>query len=141
MSPDGQWLAYRSNQSGAVEVYLQPYPGPGSTTPVSIGGGDSVVWSRDGRELFYRVGNRMMVVEVETEPAVRVIPPQELWEEPYFDLVLGTGGRQYHVAPDGRFLMMRQGAATDEATASPEATLALVLHWFAELQRRVSTDR
>ena len=134
LSPDGQWLAYRSNQSGVVEVYLQPYPGPGSTTPVSIGGGDSVVWSRDGRELFYRVGNRMMVVEVETEPTLRVSPPQELWEEPY-----ETGGvRQYHVTPDGRFLMIRQGAVTDDDTALPE--LVVVVNWFEELKARVPVN-
>ncbi len=130
LSPDGQWLAYRSNQSGAVEVYLQPYPGPGSVTPVSIGGGDSAVWSRDGRELFYRIGNRMMVVEVDTEPTVRVSPPEELWEEPYFAQSALTGVRQYHVAPDGRFLMIREGA-----TASPE--LVVVLNWFEELKARV----
>ena len=136
LSPDGQWLAYRSNQSGAFEVYLQPYPGPGSTTPVSIGGGDSAVWSRDGRELFYRVGNRMMVVEVEPEPTLRVGPPEELWEEPYYDTGFGSP-RQYHVAPDGRFLMIRLGATTDDATASPE--LILVQNWFDELQRLVPT--
>ena len=138
LSPDGQWLAYRSNQSGAVEVYLQPYPGPGSTTPVSIGGGDSPVWSHDGRELFYRVGNRMMVVEVETEPTLRVNPPEELWEEPYYNLPLGVGVRQYHVAPDGRFLMMRQGAVTDDDTALPE--LVVVLNWFEELKARVPVN-
>ena len=139
LSPDGQWLAYRSNQSGGVDVYLQPYPGPGSTTPVSIGGGDSPVWSRNGRELFYRLGNRMMVVEVETEPTLRVSPPEELWEERYFDGAFGTDVRQYHVAPDGRFLMMRLGSsATDDATATPE--LVLVLNWFDELKRLVPTN-
>ncbi len=134
LSPDGQWLSYRSNQSGAVEVYLQPYPGPGATTPVSIGGGATPVWSHDGRELFYRVGTRMMVVEVETEPTLRVSPPQELWEEPYFDAAV----HQYHVAPDGRFLLIRQGsAATDDATAAPE--VILIQNWFEELQRLVPT--
>ena len=56
-----------------------------------------------------------------------------LWEEPYFDG--GLGVRQYHVAPDGRFLMIRQGAATDEATAAPE--IILVQNWFEELKRLV----
>ena len=135
LSPNGQWLAYRSNQSGAFEVYLQPYPGPGATTSVSIGGGDSPVWSRDGRELFYRIGNRMMVVEVEPEPTLRVSPPAVLWEEPYYDQPVGTGTRQYHVAPDGLFLMIRQGAATDNSSAPPE--IILVQNWLDELQRLV----
>ena len=77
----------------------------------------------------------MMVIEVETEPTLRVSPPQELWEEPYYAQRLGLGGRQYHVAPDGRFLMIRQGSAT----ASPE--LVLVLNWFEELKARVPTNR
>ncbi len=87
--------------------------------------------------MFYRVGNRLMVVEVESEPTLRVSPPEELWEERYFDQPVGRGVRQYHVAPDGRFLMIRQGAATDDATASPE--LILVLNWFEELKRLVPT--
>ena len=87
---------------------------------MSIGGGDTAVWSHDGREVFYRVGNRMIVVEVETEPTLRVSPPEELWEEAYYDSGFGTGARQYHVAPEGRFLMIRQGAATDDSSAPPE---------------------
>ncbi len=80
-----------------------------------------------------------MVVEVETEPTLRVSPPQELWEEPYFDLLpFGSRPRQYHVAPDGRFLMIKQGSApTDDATAAPE--IILVQNWFDELQRLVPT--
>ena len=81
----------------------------------------------------------MMVVEVETEPTVRVSPPEELWEERYYGGVFGTGERQYDVAPDGRFLMIRQGAATDDATAAPE--IIFVQNWFEELQRLVPTDR
>ncbi len=97
------------------------------------------MWSRDGRELFYRVGNRLMVVEVDTEPTLRVSPPEELWEEPYFTQDVGTGVRQYHVAPDGRFLMIRQGsAATDDASAPPE--IILVQNWFNELQRLVPVN-
>ena len=78
------------------------------------------MWSHDGRELFYRVGNRMMVVEGETEPTLRVSPPKELWKEAYYHSGFGTCARQYRVAPDGRFLMIRQGAATDDSSAPPE---------------------
>ena len=62
VSPDGNWLAYRSNQSGQNEVYVQPYPGPGPTLPVSIGGGRGPVWSADGSELYYRQDSDVMVV-------------------------------------------------------------------------------
>ena len=53
LSPDGRWLAYVSNQSGRVEVYVQPYPGPGARQQISVDGGTAPAWSRDGRELFY----------------------------------------------------------------------------------------
>ena len=70
-------------------------------------------------------------------PTLRVSPPEELWEEPYVD-VARPGARQYHVAPDGRFLMIRQGAATDDATTSPK--LVVVLNWFEELKVRVPVN-
>jgi Tol biopolymer transport system component len=47
LSPDGRWLAYASNQSGRVEVYVQPYPGPGARQQISVDGGTAPVWSRD----------------------------------------------------------------------------------------------
>ena len=52
-SPDGKWIAYQSAESGNLEVYLAPFPGPGPRIPVSAGGGESPIWSRDGSELFY----------------------------------------------------------------------------------------
>ena len=86
---------------------------------------------RDGRELFYRVGNRLMVVEVETEAPLRVSPPEEFWEEPYFGLAFGTGGRQYHVAPD-------QARRTDRRRDDGSESI-LVQNWFDELQRLAPT--
>src|SRR5258706_2718859 len=53
-SPDGRWLAYMSLESGGPEVYVRPFPGPGGKWQVSTGGGVMPVWSRNGRELFYR---------------------------------------------------------------------------------------
>ena len=54
-SPDGRWLAYRSNESGTFEVYVRPFPGPGGRWQVSTGGGGFPLWSRDGRELLFRL--------------------------------------------------------------------------------------
>ena len=67
-SPDGRWLAYTSNESGRDEVYVLSYPGPGGKRQISNQGGSQPLWARDGRELFYRNGNRFMAVSVETEP-------------------------------------------------------------------------
>ncbi|HJO04596.1 MAG TPA: protein kinase [Acidobacteriota bacterium] len=60
-SPDESWIAYVSNRSGRAEVYARPFPGPGARVPVSVDGGREPIWSRDGTELFFRDGNRMMV--------------------------------------------------------------------------------
>ena len=60
-SPDGKWLAYVSDESGRNDVYVQPFPGPGPKWLVSTDGGIDPVWSRDGRELFYRQDDQMMV--------------------------------------------------------------------------------
>jgi serine/threonine-protein kinase len=79
-SPDGRWLAYRSNESGAQEVYVQSYPGPGEKTRVSTQGGGELRWSRDGTTLFYRQGERSLFsVGVQTTPTLRLgVPRQEL---------------------------------------------------------------
>ena len=53
-SPNGLWLAYGSDESGRNEVYVRPFPGPGSKYQISREGGNSPVWHRNGRELFYR---------------------------------------------------------------------------------------
>ena len=72
-SPDGQWLAYVSNESGRNDVYVQAYPGGGKQT-VSTDGGLSPVWSPGGDELFYRVENQVMAVSVQGESELGSAP-------------------------------------------------------------------
>src|SRR4029077_20632013 len=59
-SPDGRWLAYVSNESVRNEIYVQPYPGPGGKWQISTESGREPVWNRNGREVFYRSGDKMM---------------------------------------------------------------------------------
>jgi Tol biopolymer transport system component len=125
-SPDGRWLAYTSDESGRDEIYVQPYPGPGGKWPISTEGatGDSR-WSPNGRELFYPSGNRMMVVDVTTQPAFSAGKPRVLFELPFRSL-------SYDVSPDGeRFLMMK--LVEQEQAAQPPITV--VLNWTAGLQK------
>ncbi len=61
-SPNGRWLAYVSDEAGRDEVYVRSFPGLAGKQPISTGGGRYPVWSRDGRELFYLSGNKMMYV-------------------------------------------------------------------------------
>jgi Tol biopolymer transport system component len=60
LSPDGRWLAYTSNVTGRLEVWVQPYPGPGDPARVSPNGGADPVWAKNGRELFYLEGRKLM---------------------------------------------------------------------------------
>ena len=67
ISPDGQWLAYRSDESGRDEVYVERFPELGGRVQISTEGGQAPLWSSDGRELFYRAGDAMMRVVVNTK--------------------------------------------------------------------------
>ncbi len=71
-SPDGQWVAYVQGERGQLQVYVSPYSEPEVKWLVSgQEGGAEPVWSPDGTELFYRSGDQMMVVSVQTDPTLR----------------------------------------------------------------------
>ena len=104
-SPDGKWIAYSNDESGRTEVYVQPLERGGERTAISIGGGTEPVWSRDGREIFYRSGNRMMSVPVSTAGGFTAGHPVILFERK-FAAFFSTIGRSYDVGPDGRFMFV-----------------------------------
>ena len=131
ISPDGRWVAYRSNMSGErFEVYLTPLAGGGRQFAVSHGGGQAPLWSRDGRELYYRdrdpaAGGNMMAVSVHLsgeEP--RIGTPRVLFPSPY----QGEGD----VAPDGRFFLLKQ---TPEESRS--RAIELIINWFDDLETKM----
>ena len=127
-SPDGSLLAYAANDSGRSEVYVRPFPGPGGKYAISNHGGTGPVWSRDGRELFYAEGNRMMRVGIERTPRFAASAPQILFETPD---VVWERARNYDVLPDGSgFVVVRRGSGTPATR-----TLRVVFDWFAELER------
>ena len=105
LSPDGKWLAYGADWSGRFEVYVQPFPGPGPREQVSFGGGDSPLWSRSGRELFFLTPGdapgtvRMNAVDVTIGTAFTSGKPRVLFQGRFGR----TGGpTAYDVSPDGR---------------------------------------
>jgi len=133
-SPDGRWMAYMSDESGRYEIYVQPYPGPGGKWQISTDGGTEPVWNPNGRELFYRNGNKMMAVEITTKPNFALGNPHVLFERPY--ILANVPISNYDVSPDGRrFLMVKP---TEQAQAPP-TQINVVLNWFEELKRRVPT--
>jgi serine/threonine-protein kinase len=134
VSPDGQWLAYLSDESGRSEIYVQPFPDPGGKRQISTEGGSSPVWTRNGRELFYRNGNKMMAVDIQLQPTFNAGKPRLLFEISASFLANPQGA--FDVTPDGqRFLMVRLSEQELPATQ-----LTVVQNWFEELKRLVPTD-
>ena len=129
-SPDGHWLAYLSDESGRKEVYVRPFPkAEEGKWQISTEGGNWPVWERNGRELFYGSGNKMMAVDIETEADFTVGKPRLLFERPSMELL------QFDVTPDGQhFLLVQAGEQQAEADR-----INIVLNWFEELKRLVPT--
>jgi Tol biopolymer transport system component len=132
-SPDGHSFAYVLDERGQRHVYISPYPKPNVKWQVSGDeGGGEPVWSPDGRELFYRSGDKMLVVSVEMEPSFSVGKPRVLFEGSYVTTQFTPGKPYYDISPDGqRFVMIR---------AAGEAQINVVLNWFEELKRLVPTN-
>ena len=85
ISPDGRYVAYQSDESGKGEIYVRSFPDVNKGKwQVSSSGGNSPLWSPDGRELFYRSGDATMAVEVETEPTFKRGNPKILFRGTYF---------------------------------------------------------
>jgi Tol biopolymer transport system component len=129
-SPDGHWLAYVADDSGRQEVYVQPFPGPGAKYPVSVGGGTEPVWARNGREIFYRNDDRMMVAAINTQTGFSASAPRILFTGSY---PLNPGRTNYDVSPDGQHFVMSKVREQDQSPSQ----INIVLNWFRELQERV----
>jgi dipeptidyl aminopeptidase/acylaminoacyl peptidase len=133
-SPDGRWLAYVSDESGRDEVYVRPFPGPGGKSQISTEGGTEPVWPRDGRELSYRNGDKMMAAAVQTKTGFAAAKPK-LLSEGHYETGLYFFSANYDVSPDGqRFLMIK--ASEQEPTATQ---INVVLNWFEDLREKVIT--
>jgi serine/threonine-protein kinase len=131
-SPDGHWLTYVSNESGRYEIYVQAYPGPGSKLQISTDGGTEPVWNPKGRELFYRSGNKMMAVDVVTQPAFTASKPRVLFQGRF--LPTPATSPNFDVSRDGRRFLMVEAAEPEEQGPTQ---INVVFNWFEELKRRV----
>ena len=130
VSPGENWLAYQSYETGRPEIYVRDLAGSGARWQVTFEGGEEPRWSKDGRQLFYRSANRMMVVAIEPGKTFRHGQQRGL-----FDGVYNYGiesGRSYDVNPvTGRFLLVKPadpGAST--------RVVRVVLNWAADLPPR-----
>jgi Tol biopolymer transport system component len=129
LSPDRQWLAYTSDETGRQEVHVRPFPGlDRGKWVVSTGGGVAPVWSPTSRELFYMSGNALMAVRVNTQAGdFSAAPPERLFDGPF-----ETGSPQFDIAPDGSYFVMVEG----DPDARP-TQIQVVLNWLEELARLV----
>jgi eukaryotic-like serine/threonine-protein kinase len=133
LSPDGRWLAYVSRESGAPEVYVQPFPGSGQKTRISTSGGTEPIWLPNGREILYRHAGQFFSATIRSVSPFQIDPPR---------LLFATKGeydstspiRSWNVSPNGqRFLLSRFAESKDK----PVTAIHVVLNWAEELKRLV----
>jgi len=123
-------VAYASNESGRMEVYVRPFPGPGGGRRISSGRGGGPRWRRDGRELYYLAADgKLMAVEVQEAPALRTGTARAIGEARGGALI-GLGFADYDVSPDGQRFLVRVPVRKEAAPP-----LTLVLNWVGELAR------
>jgi eukaryotic-like serine/threonine-protein kinase len=127
LSPNGQWLAYASDETGRFEIYVQTFPKLGGKWPVSINGGMVPVWSRDGKELYFiGADGKLMAVDVKGGPggSFEAGTPKALFD-PHFG---GAETDRFDVSKDGRFLV----PAVVEQSGAP---ITIVVNWAAGLNK------
>jgi serine/threonine-protein kinase len=138
-SPDGRWIADRSNESGNSEIYVRPFPaGRGGKWQISTGGGLYPIWSNNGRELFYETAdNRIMVMDYTVNGDSFVPGKPRLWSEKQIfypsssNLALAPDGKRFAVFP------MPEGAGPEKGSVH----VTFVLNFFDELLRKVPTGK
>jgi len=133
ISPDGNWIAYTSDETGENQVYVQPFPNiDDGKELISINGGEEPRWSADGSELFYRTVNEIWSVPVppQTGSTFTAGTPELLLTGEF----LSHGIRpSFDVSPDGqKFLVLMDPGEEEE---QPKSTIAVVTNWFEELER------
>jgi len=137
-SPDGRWLAYSSNESGNIEVYVRPFPGPGGKWQISTGGGFFPKWSRSSKELFYRTTDQKIMVATYTAAGDSFhADKSQLWSPGQFS-ARGPYSN-FDVHPDSkRFAVLKAPAAGE---TSPVNKVSFIFNFFDELRRKVSPSK
>lgn len=141
-SPDGRWLAYSSDESGTHEVFVRPFPGPGGKWQVSTSGGSRPTWSRNGKELFYRVAGPqpqvLMVAAYSVEgDSFRAGSPRQ-WSQVLVPAA-GPASRMFDLHPDGRRVALLKAA--EQPVEEKRDRIVFVEGFFEELRRIAPTGR
>ncbi|UCF38284.1 MAG: PD40 domain-containing protein, partial [Acidobacteriota bacterium] len=133
-SPDSEWVAHESNESGEWEIYVRPFPGPGGRWQISTGGGEYPRWSGDGRNHFYRTGNTIWKVPVAVQgDSFEGGRPEELLKRS------GSYQAEWDVAADGkRFVIIQEREGGDRGDGN---LVNFTFNWFEELELLLETAR
>jgi eukaryotic-like serine/threonine-protein kinase len=125
LSPNGQWLAYASDETGRSEIYVQTFPKLGGKWTVSINGGAHVVWSADGKELYFiGLDGKLMAVNVKSGlgGSFEASTPKALFD-PHIAEEVG-----FDVSKDGWFLI-------PTVVEQSNARITIVVNWTAGLNK------
>ncbi len=131
-SPDGAWIAHAADAGDGYRVFVTDARGGGKRWAVSVGEGGEPVWSRSGREIFYRKGTQFYVVEVQAGPQFRAGRPRLLFQVPFAEEA--TSVANYDVAPDGSRFIAVQGPQEKD----PPQEVVYVPDWSSELREKLS---
>jgi Tol biopolymer transport system component len=140
-SPDGQWLAYSSNESGNSELYVRPFPGPGGKWQISAGGGMYPIWARDGRRLFFLTPDwRIMVASYTGKQGSFVAGKPQPWSQK--KLIYLGGNYPYDLAPDGeRFAVVLNAGGMEGQEQGSTDSVIVRLNFFDELRLKVPSGK
>jgi Tol biopolymer transport system component len=128
-SPDGRWIAYLSDESGADEIYVQRFPAGNDRQQVSVGGGTQARWRGDGRELFYISPDRkVMAVDIQTDARLEAGKPHALFATRILPLV--EARNHYDVSADGQRFVINSRRAEDALLP-----ITVVSGWAPEAKR------
>jgi hypothetical protein len=126
VSPNGQWLAYDSNELKRADVYVGTFPKPGGKWQISTSGGSHPVWSHDGSELYFiSPDKKMMAVKIRNEPNFEHGVPQPLFDSRFVD----GPNAWFDVSKDGQFLIP---ALVGQST---NLSIKIVVNWTASLKK------
>jgi Tol biopolymer transport system component/DNA-binding winged helix-turn-helix (wHTH) protein len=131
VSPDGKFIAYTSSETGKWQVFVRSFTETGGKWQISTDGGVEPRWRRDGKELVYRVANRLMSVAVDTGTGFRSEKPQTILAGNY-KLETVSMLPSFDLTPDGNHFILLKSESEDQPTR-----LHIVLNWFSELRRRL----
>jgi serine/threonine-protein kinase len=137
-SPDGRWLAYADAEAGSYEVYVRAFPDNGSKVQISSAGGMMPIWSRNGRELFYRMEDpRIMVANYTVKGESFVADKPRVWSgKQLANLGLAPN---FDLAPDGKRFVALMPAGSPEPRET-QSHVTLVVNFFDEVRRRVAAQ-